>query len=125
MELKEYAEKAAGTAIYKTADYPFILLAEETGEVLGKLNKFARKNGCNLESAIGVAGIPDNGQEAKGQNQYELRQAVILELGDIAWGFVECCRMLNIDPGDVLQANINKLYGRSVRGTIDGAGDDR
>lgn len=116
MELREYAEKAAGTAIYTSADYPFVLLSEESGETLGKLNKFARKNKMNLETAIACANC---------EGHKELREAVILELGDVAWGFVECCRMLNIDPGDVLQANINKLYGRSVRGTIDGAGDDR
>lgn len=116
MELKEYAEKAAVTAIYKAADYPFVLLAEEAGEALGKLNKFARKNKMNLETAVACANC---------DGHQDLRLAVILELGDLAWGFVECCRMLNIDPGEVLQANINKLYGRAQRGTIDGAGDER
>lgn len=119
MELKEYCDKAKTTAVYQSADYPFVLLSEESGEVLGKLNKFARKNKLNLEMAISHAIMPCNPAGV------ELREAVILELGDIAWGLVECCRMLNIDAGDVLQANINKLYGRAQRGTINGSGDKR
>ena len=119
MNIDDYAKKAASTAVYKSLDYPFVLLAEEAGEVLGKLNKFARKNKINLETAVSHATVPSNSTDE------ELRHAVILELGDIAWGLVECCRMLCIDPGEVLQANINKLYGRAQRGTINGQGDNR
>lgn len=118
MELKEYCEKAAVTAVYQSFDYPFVLLAEEAGEVLGKLNKFARKNKMCLDDAIELASSHDP--------QYaELRESVLLELGDVAWGLVECCRVMDIDAGEVLQANINKLYGRAQRGTINGQGDNR
>lgn len=118
MNIDDYAKKAASTAVYKSLDYPFVLLAEEAGETLGKLNKFARKNKMCLNTAIACAS-----QEC--ESHAELRESVLLELGDVAWAFVESCRMLGIEPSTVLQMNIDKLASRQQRGVIDGTGDKR
>lgn len=114
--INEYGKLAERTAIYKSPDYPFVLLAEEAGEVLGKLNKYARKRGISLKAAI---------VDAKTGQAPQLEQDVIKELGDIAWGLVECCRMLNVPPSVVLAGNINKLTDRAERNVIDGSGDNR
>lgn len=42
----------------------------------------------------------------------EIREHLIKELGDIAWYWVQGCLALEIDPEDVLIANVKKLEAR-------------
>ena len=53
------------------------------------------------------------------------RELVIKELGDVAYYWARICRHFDIHPSEVLQANINKLNSRKVRGTMRGSGDNR
>lgn len=75
-------------------------LGGETGEVLEKIKKFVRDGTWD-------------------------RDLVIKELGDVAFYWARICRHFDIQPSEVLQANIDKLEGRRARGTMRGSGDTR
>lgn len=114
--INEYGVEAAKTAIYKSPDYPFALLSEEAGEVIGKINKYARKRGISIKASI---------VDVKIGRAPELENDLVKELGDVAWALVECCRVLQIPPSVILTENIKKLADRQERSVIDGAGDNR
>ncbi len=81
--------------------YPFLALAEEAGEVCGKLAKAIRK------------GVPvDN-------------DALADELGDVFWNLAECANMIGRKLSTIARGNIEKLSDRRDRGKIIGEGDDR
>ncbi len=42
----------------------------------------------------------------------EIREHLIKELGDVAWYWAQACLALDIDPEDVLIANVKKLEAR-------------
>lgn len=108
MQFKEYQEKAVETAIYgagSTIIYPTLGLANEAGEVAGKIKKVLRDNDGNFD-AKSIEGI-------KG------------EIGDVLWYMAALCRDLGISLEDVAQANLTKLYDRRERGVLQGSGDNR
>ncbi|HHP0467285.1 TPA: MazG nucleotide pyrophosphohydrolase domain-containing protein [Vibrio harveyi] len=117
--IRKYQKQALVTAEYASHEYPLLLLAEEAGEVLGKLNKYARKNKVSTY----IASI--DARLARHPKQIELRDAIEKELGDVAWAWVVSCHEVGLDPADVLAKNIAKLRDRQKRGVIDGSGDDR
>lgn len=47
------------------------------------------------------------------------------ELGDVAYYWARLCRAFDLQPSEVLAANIEKLESRRARGTMHGSGDDR
>ena len=115
-----YQEKAYATAIYgANVEYPFMSLAEEAGEVLGKINKYVRKYDCFANDAVSAAMTPNSDSECK------LRDDVIGELGDLQWQLAACCTELNITLEELQQWNLDKIADRVDRGTVDGEGDDR
>lgn len=116
----QYQECAQKTAIYSCPDYPFAGLAEEVGEVMGKLAKYGRKNDLTICGAVRAAAMTGTGSTSQ-----ELRDAVIKELGDVAWMWALCCKELNVNPSEVLYHNIQKLRERSEKGTLEGSGDNR
>lgn len=123
--LNEYQQLANRTAKYASPEYPFLLLAEEQGEVVGKLNKYARKHGISVTNVVNfIKGDPD-GAAMMSQQAVELRQEVIKELGDALWAISECCKTLNLPLNVCAAANINKLADRLERNVIDGEGDNR
>lgn len=75
-------------------------LAEEAGEVLGKLKKRIRGDGFDPN-------------------------ALKLELGDTLFYWCQLCTYFKIPIQDVLQANIDKCESRRARGVTKGSGDDR
>lgn len=85
--------------------YPAMLLLEEAGELAGKISKAMRDN----------HGIIDENR----------REAIKAEAGDVAWAWMQLCINLDLDPEDVLQANIDKLRSRQARGVLGGSGDER
>lgn len=119
MRANEYQRKARVYAKYGRDDYPFLALGEEAGEVLGKLAKYVRKNNVSLSGAIEDAHLGIGG---KG---FELYADLVKELGDVLWQVSACCNELGVDLEHVMQANLSKLDGRFVRGTLVGAGDER
>ncbi len=85
--------------------YPTLGLTNEAGEVAGKVKKIFRDRGGRVTD--------------------EDRAALTLELGDVLWYLAELCTQLGIELEDVAAANIDKLEGRTARGTLAGDGDHR
>lgn len=116
----KYQQKAFTFAKYGDITYPFLSIGEEAGEVLGKIAKAVRKsNGSTPTELLEALRLPMTPEEV------ELRNALIKELGDVQWQLAACCTELGITLEDVQNANIAKLEGREVRGTIIGEGDER
>jgi NTP pyrophosphatase (non-canonical NTP hydrolase) len=104
MYLNEYQLKAKEFACYENPVYPFLALAEEAGEVCGKVAKIYRGDKA-MDKAY--------------------KEAVAKELGDTLWQLSACCNELELSLGDVAAQNLIKLTSRKEKGTIKGNGDDR
>jgi NTP pyrophosphatase (non-canonical NTP hydrolase) len=101
MGLNAYQKAAAKTAIYKAEHsilYPALGLAGEAGEVANKVKKMLRDGDFD-------------------------RQAISAEIGDVLWYIAALSRDLNINMHDLAMNNLEKLYGRKARGTLQGSGD--
>ena len=85
--------------------YPTLGLANEAGEVAGKVKKIFRDR-------HGVITDAD-------------REALTLELGDVLWYLSELCTRLEIRLEDVAARNVAKLADRASRGVLGGDGDTR
>lgn len=48
----------------------------------------------------------------------EVQDHLIKELGDIAWYWTQACMALDVDPEEVLRANVRKLESRYPGGTF-------
>lgn len=109
MTFKDYQDKAVETAIYGAGSviiYPALGLANEAGEVLGKIKKVLRDQNADF-------------------SKEETRQAIASEIGDVLWYLAALSRDLNINLEDVAQKNIDKLQDRKARNVIHGSGDNR
>lgn len=85
--------------------YPTLGLANEAGEVAGKVKKIFRdRNG-----EIGAAE----------------REALKQELGDVLWYLAQICTELDLTLSEVASANLTKLLSRQDRGQLYGDGDNR
>ena len=118
MDLNKYQEQAIQYAAYNDSEYAFLALSEEVGEVLGKLAKHVRKNG----KSVGISLVYARSNINEGS---KLKEDLIKELGDVLWQLQACCHELGTDLNTIAQLNLEKLSGRSERGTIVGEGDDR
>jgi NTP pyrophosphatase (non-canonical NTP hydrolase) len=109
MNFTDYQAKSRRTARYPAIGHPIIYptlgLANEAGEVAGKVKKIFRDKG-------GVIG------EAE-------REALKSELGDVLWYLAQVCTELDVSLDEVAGENIVKLYSRLERGKIGGDGDNR
>lgn len=85
--------------------YPAIGLADEAGEVLGKVKKLFRDHD----------GIVTD----------EFRDAIKKEAGDVLWYLAQLCTELGLKMDDVAMENLTKLQSRAERGVIQGDGDER
>lgn len=85
--------------------YPTLGLANEAGELAGKVKKIFRDKG-------GLIGDDD-------------RAALKGELGDVLWYLAQICTELDLTLEEVAQANLEKLFSRLERGQIGGEGDTR
>lgn len=109
MTFKDYQDKAVETAIYGTGDkiiYPALGLANEAGEVLGKIKKVLRDKGGNFD------------------NQ-DTRVAIADEIGDVLWYIAALSRDIDVSLDAIAQRNIEKLLDRRARNVIQGSGDNR
>jgi NTP pyrophosphatase (non-canonical NTP hydrolase) len=104
-----YQQAAARTGAPIATDHPIVYptlgLANEAGEVAGKVKKIFRDR-------QGVVTDTD-------------REALTLELGDVLWYLTELCTRLDIRLEDVAARNIAKLADRRARGVLHGDGDLR
>jgi NTP pyrophosphatase (non-canonical NTP hydrolase) len=109
MTFEDYQDRAMKTAYYMRAPipwlYPALALAEESGEVSGKLAKIIRDKG-------GVITDDD-------------RMAIRKELGDVLWQLTALGQELGLDLHDIALTNVWKVENRAAMGTIHGEGDDR
>ncbi len=109
MDFTDYQTKSRKTAKYPVIGhaviYPTLGLANEAGEVAGKIKKVFRDKG-------GVIGETE-------------REALMSELGDVLWYLAQTCTELELSLDEVAEHNIEKLYSRLERGKIGGEGDAR
>lgn len=109
MNFSDYQTRSRVTAQYPAIGHPVVYptlgLANEAGEVAGKLKKVFRDKG--------------------GQIHNETREALAAELGDVLWYLAQVCTELGISLDDVAEANLAKLLDRQARGKIRGDGDNR
>ena len=121
MNVLEYQNKAHAFAAYgDNAMYPVLGLAEEAGEVCGKIAKFIRKHEgidpmtarYELENKVTVT-----------DDELKFRKDLSKELGDVLWMVAELCTVYGLDMGEVMAENIEKLADRKDKGLIIGEGD--
>lgn len=109
MNFREYQAKSRKTAQYPPIGHPVIYpvlgLANEAGEVAGKVKKIFR----DKDGLIGAAE----------------REALRSELGDVLWYLAQVCTELDLTLDEVAAYNLEKLSGRLARGAIRGDGDNR
>lgn len=109
MNFSDYQKRSRVTAQYPSIGHPVIYpvlgLANEAGEVAGKVKKIFRDKG-------GVIGSME-------------REALMAELGDVLWYISQVCTELDIPLEEVAEANLAKLLDRQQRGKIRGDGDNR
>ena len=84
--------------------YPVLALAEEAGEVAGKVAKYVRKQDTDYQA---------------------LRAAVGKELGDVAYQLSETARQFGYSLQEIIDMNVEKLTDRKERGVLVGEGDNR
>ncbi len=98
--------------------YALGLLHEEAGELQGKIDKAVRKGRAIInENQLVLTGTTE-------QNA-ELMDAMVLELGDVAWAVACIAEVLGVPLEVVCQRNLDKLASRKQRDKIDGEGDYR
>jgi NTP pyrophosphatase (non-canonical NTP hydrolase) len=110
MQFNEYQKNALKTAKYPKqykVIYPALGLADETGEVIGKIKKWLR------------------GDDGTDKMTKERKEALMLELGDVLWYLSVLAKDLGYNFDDIAKANIEKLKSRNKRGVIKGIGDNR
>jgi NTP pyrophosphatase (non-canonical NTP hydrolase) len=109
MTFKEYQERAVETAIYGAGNaiiYPALGLANEAGEVLGKIKKVLRDKNGDFD-------------------HLDTRMAIADEIGDVLWYMAALCKDLDIPLDSIANRNIVKLLDRRARNVIQGSGDTR
>ena len=84
--------------------YPVLALAEEAGEVAGKVAKYIRKSDTDFST---------------------LRDAVGKELGDVMYQLSEAARQFGFTLDEIVEGNVAKLTDRKERGVLVGEGDNR
>jgi len=103
---QEYQKEALKTSVYPkkyAISYPALGLAEEAGEVAGKIKKMMRD------------GIPLEKQKEK----------IELEMGDVLWYLANLAHDCGISLDRVVNKNLEKLHDRQKRGQLHGEGDNR
>ena len=108
MNLNEYQETAASTAIYPEDSniiYPVLGLNGEAGEVAEKVKKVIRDN--------------------NGIFSEEVITEIAKELGDVLWYLAAIARDLDLTLEDIARGNLIKLKQRQDRNKLNGSGDNR
>ena len=113
--LEEYQEQAAEYAFYSgMLVYPALGLAGEAGEVVDKVKKLIRDDHMPLDEHFHTNDL-----------DYELRESLALELGDVLWYVALCADDIGFSLSDIATMNLEKLESRKKRGRLGGSGDTR
>ena len=119
MNASEYQVKAHDFASYgDNAMYPALGLAEEAGEVCGKIAKFIRHNDGMTPQDAEKSSSPLTRDEVT-----RFRAALMSELSDVMWMVAEIATLNGLDLDKIMEYNIVKLTERKSKGLIDGSGD--
>ncbi|MEK7122574.1 MAG: nucleoside triphosphate pyrophosphohydrolase family protein [Patescibacteria group bacterium] len=109
MTFEEFQKKSRRFAIYPDPGhniaYPTLGLANEAGEVAGKVKKVFR--------------------DGSGWPTVEEKEAIADEIGDVLWYCAQLATELGISLSDIANGNIEKLTSRLERGKLGGSGDKR
>lgn len=108
MNFTDYQQEAVKTAIYGAGSsiiYPALGLANEAGEVLGKIKKVLRDSNGDFNDAN--------------------RAAIAKEMGDVQWYLAALAQDIGWDLGQIAIMNLKKLKDRQSRDVIQGSGDNR
>lgn len=106
MQASEYQERTKEFAVYpedRALHYLALGLAEEAGEVAGKVGKYFR-DGSDID---------------------DMAEQVFKESGDVLWMLSQLANLLGYTLEECMQNNINKLTSRRDRKVLSGSGDDR
>jgi NTP pyrophosphatase (non-canonical NTP hydrolase) len=105
MTFNEYQKTAFEFALPKAKSITYMVLgvANESGEVAGKLKKYFRGD----------------------ERSQSLHDEIAAELGDCLWYLAGLASMLQMDLSEIAQRNIDKLRSRQGRGKLTGSGDER
>jgi NTP pyrophosphatase (non-canonical NTP hydrolase) len=106
MNFYEYQTIALKTGVYPkkySISYPALGLAEETGEVCGKISKMMRDD-------ISLVDQKDNLKK---------------EMGDVLWYLAALAHDCGLSLQAIAETNIEKLKARQQAGTLHGEGDNR
>ena len=119
MNARDYQKKAHDFASYgDNPMYPALGLAEEAGEVCGKIAKFIRHNNGMTPHAAEKSSSPLLREEVE-----KLRIALVSELSDVMWMVAEIATLNGLGLDEIMEYNIVKLVERRSKGLIDGSGD--
>lgn len=113
MDFNEYQEKCKLFDIGTSAQdfinpgwiYYVLGIAEESGELVGKIKKLFR--------------------DKKGVIDDEFKEAIVKEIGDFHWYSARLLAWFGIEYNEVPKKNMEKLLDRTERNAIHGSGDDR
>ena len=113
MEFNEYQRECRKTDVGTSAQdclepgwlYYALGIAGETGELMEKIKKLFR--------------------DKDGVIDFEFKEAVIKEMGDVQWYMARLADWFGIDFDVVAVANVEKLQSRKKRNKLHGDGDDR
>lgn len=130
MNATSYQKEAHKFASYGlNCNYPILGLAEEAGEVCGKVAKFIRKhNGAEpfaSDDAVKFLIADGTFPATFADDMAEFKKNMSKELGDVLWMVAEICTIFGFDLEEVMEENIAKLTDRFERGVIVGEGDNR
>lgn len=113
LDFVDYEIATRHTAIYPEAQtgsfgavaYVTLGLANEAGEVAGKVKKAWR--------------------DAEGEFDTDRIEAIKGELGDVLWYLARVADELGLSFQEIAEGNLTKLNSRKARGVIGGDGDNR
>jgi len=105
----QYQKAAMTTAVYPVIGgpeiYPALELANEAGEVAGKIKKIYRDKG--------------------GEYAPSDRDSIVGELGDCLWALSQIATELGLSLDRIARLNLDKLQSRQARNVLGGSGDNR
>tara|TARA_R110000744_G_scaffold104945_5_gene200777 strand:- start:9373 stop:9786 length:414 start_codon:yes stop_codon:yes gene_type:complete len=102
---QEEAQALAIVHVLLRLNYAITGIANEAGEVGGKMKKLIRDG----------RGIIDD----------EFKMMLEAEMGDVLWYMADICSVLELRLDDVAEGNLQKLRHRAKAGTLQGDGDTR
>ena len=125
--LQQVAERAGEIGNLRTTGT--ILIRSDRGAFSARgVVLYAEPDSIRLDISITLGGIVAQGVIAGGTVQIYMpteQMVMVGEIGDVLWYAAMLARELDLDLGEIGQANLDKLASRKERGVLTGSGDDR